>query len=139
MIVLDTNVVSELIRPSPAAAVQRWVDVNPGDEIHVTAITLAEVRYGIQRLPDGRRNGLLRVAAEEILATFEDRILVFDDVAATWYASTVVTREAAGRPIEPFDALIAAICGAHRAALATRNTKDFEGLGLDLVDPWDTP
>lgn len=136
MIVLDTNVVSELMRPSPAAAVREWVQARDAHEIHVTSVTLAETRYGIQRLPEGRRKELLRTAAGDVFAIFHDRILSFDDAAATQYASIVTARDAIGRPIGGFDAQIAAICRVHGAALATRDARGFTGTGVDLIDPW---
>lgn len=136
MIIVDTNVIAELMRPSPSRVVQGWMATRSGEGRCTTAVTLAEIRYGIERLPHGRRKALLEAAADELFATFAERVLAFDDVAAAHYASIAYTREAIGRPIGPFDAQIAAICRAHGAALATRNLKDFDGLGVDLIDPW---
>lgn len=136
MIVVDTNVISEVMRPSPSRVVQDWMTTRSRERRCATAVTLAEIRYGIERLPAGRRRALLEAAAEEIFVTFEARILAFDAAAAVHYASIASAREATGRPVEPFDAQIAAICRAHGAALATRNVKDFAGLGVDLIDPW---
>lgn len=137
MIVLDTNVVSELVRRHPAVEVVGWVDRQPSDEIHLTAVTVAELLYGVARLPDGQRKQTL---AAEITAMIDDdfgrRVLAFDRDAATHYAEIVSERERAGRPISAADAQIAATCRRHGALLATRNVRDFGGSGLTLVDPW---
>lgn len=138
IIVLDTNVVSELMRPAPAATVLRWVGDLAPPKVHTTAVTLAEVRFGIVRLPLGRRRATLMNAADDVFGAFRDRILPFDCQAAERYAEIVVEREQRGMPISGFDAQIAAICRTHSAVLATRNLPDFELLGLDLVDPWAT-
>lgn len=138
MIVLDANVVSELMRATPAANVVAWVDDQPADQVCTTSVSLAEVRYGIARLPAGRRRNLVKATADDVFRAFADQVLAFDATAATHYADIVVEREHRGSPISGFDAQIAAICRAHRARLATRNTDDFDRLGLDLVDPWTT-
>lgn len=135
MIVVDTNVVSELMRPSPSPVVVAWVRRNEG-ALYTSSITLAEIRYGIERLPDGHRKVLLRSTAEEVFAVFEERVLHFDAEAAVEYATIVSDRDRAGRPIDGFDAQIASICRAHQAALATRNFKDFQDTGIAVIDPW---
>jgi toxin FitB len=135
MIVLDTNVVSELMKAAPSETVVSWI-VGNSAELVTTAITLAEVRYGIRRLPDGRRRQLLVEAADEVFAAFADQVLPFDAAAATQYANLVDERDRAGSPIAGFDAQIAAICRANSAALATRNVKDFLAVGVDVIDPW---
>lgn len=135
-VVLDTNVLSELMRPAPDARVVTWVSRQPPTAVCTTAVTLAEVRFGIARLPAGRRRTLLRHATDDVFAAFADRVLPFDAVAAGHYADVVVERAHAGAPISGFDAQIAAICRSHRSSLATRNVDDFDRLGLDLVDPW---
>lgn len=135
MIVLDTNVVSELMRPAPSAAVTDWVRARES-ELFTTSITLAEIGYGIARLHDGRRKELLRSAAEEIFAAFEEHVLPFDAKAAVQYATIVSDRDHAGVRIDGFDAQIASICRAHQASLATRNIKDFQSTGIDVIDPW---
>lgn len=137
MIVLDTNVTSELLRPEPAQSVVAWV-LASGPALATTSITLAEIRYGIERLPDGRRKGQLVAATEEIFETFADQVLPFDRRAAVEYATVVSSRERAASPIDGFDAQIAAICRVHGATLATRNIKDFQGIGLELLDPWES-
>ncbi len=136
MIVVDTNVTSELMRPLPSPAVTAWVRARSATELYTTSITLAEVRYGIERLPDGRRRDLLRATAKDVFSAFADHVLVFDATAAVEYAEIVSSRDRAGAPIDGFDAQIAAICRAHGATLATRNVKDFHDTGIDVTDPW---
>jgi predicted nucleic acid-binding protein len=138
MIVLDTNVVSELMRPAPARSVLTWVQEHPGNDLYTTAVTVAEIRYGIARLPEGRRREALHQAAGEIFAAFPGQVLSFDLAAASTYADVVAQRDRLGIPIDGFDAQIAAICRIHTAALATRNTKDFIDTGITVVDPWQT-
>jgi toxin FitB len=137
MIVVDTNVVSELMRPRPSQTLRRWIIDNAGRELVTTAITVAEIGYGIERLPDGQRKDLLRDTAEGVFTAFEAQVLSFGAAAARHYATIVATRDRACRPIDGFDAQIAAICREHRSSLATRNCDDFGGLGIDLIDPWD--
>ena len=136
MIVLDTNVVSELMKPSPSAAVTEWVRAQTGSELCTTSITLAEILYGIARLPNGRRKEFLHSTASEVFAAFEDQVLPFDSSAAPHYAEVVRGRDQIGLSIDGFDAQIASICRAHDAALATRNLKDFRHTDLNLIDPW---
>ncbi len=136
MVVLDTNVVSELMRPSPAPEVVAWVASHGAEELHTTAITLAEIEYGIERLPEGRRKRLLRNTAQEVFTSFEAQVLPFDAAAASGYAAIVSGRDRIGQPIDGFNAQIAAICREHRAALATRNGADFAHTGIAVIDPW---
>lgn len=136
MIIVDTNVVSELMKPSPAPVVRDWVRARRGIELFTTSITLAEIRYGIERLPAGRRKDLLKATADEVFAAFEGQVLPFDAVAAAHYPVIVTGRDRAGIPIDGFDAQIASICHAYDAALATRNLKDFQDTGIDVIDPW---
>lgn len=137
MMVWDTNVVSELMRPEPHELVVAWTDRQPVGEVFITAITLAELWYGIGRLPMGRRrNELAEVFDEMLTEDFERRVLGFDRVAAAHYADLVVERERMGRPISMADAQIAAICRSHGAAIATRNVDDFADVGVDIVNPW---
>jgi predicted nucleic acid-binding protein len=136
MIVLDTNVVSELMRAEPEPAVLSWLRQNSGDSLYTTTVTVAEIRYGIARLPDGRRRESLHQAANEIFAAFPRQVLPFDLAAANAYADVVTVRENLGTPIDGFDAQIAAICRSQTATLATRNTKDFSDTGIELVNPW---
>lgn len=136
MIVVDTNVVSELMRPSPDLQVRDWVSAQAPGELCTTAITVAEVRYGLERLADGRCKQSLLAAATELFAAFSDYIQPFDADAAIWYATIVAHRDGLGMPIDGFDAQIAAICRTRSAALATRNAKDFQQTGIDVIDPW---
>ena len=136
MIILDTNVVSELMRPEPAPQVATWVRGRDRRELRMTSITLGEIRYGIARLPDGRRKQILLDTADDIFRAFSDQILPVDAAAAEHYAIIASTRERAGKPIPGFDALIAAVCRSRGAALATRNVPDFEGTGIEVMDPW---
>lgn len=138
MIVLDTNVVSELMRTEPDAAVLGWVDSQPTDRLFITAITVAELFYGVTRLADGRRKrepaGIIEVVVEE---DFAERVVAFDDVAARHYADIATGRERAGRPISMADAQVAAICRSHAAIVATRNVGDFANTGVAVLDPWE--
>jgi toxin FitB len=108
-------------------------------ELRTTAITLAEIRYGIARLPDGRRKQVLLAAADETFTAFADQVVPVDAAAAEHYAIIASSRERAGKPIAGFDALIAAICRSRGAALATRNVSDFDGTGIEVIDPWLQP
>ena len=137
MIVLDTNVISELMRPTPSPAVMDWVDQQPTADLHLTSVTVAELLYGIARLPLGSRRSKLADHVETMITTdFRRRVLPFDLTAAPHYADIAATRTATGRPISAPDAQIAATCRSHNAALATRNTKDFDKTGITIIDPW---
>ena len=140
MLVLDTNVVSELMRDPVDRGVLAWIDRQPQSDLFVTAVTEAEVRAGVVRLPPGRRRRELGEAAERAFGgVFPGRILPLDSAAAREYALVVSERNAAGRPIGAFDGLIAAIARAHGAAVATRDVGGFEGLGIEIVNPWEGP
>lgn len=134
MIIIDTNVVSEMMRPEPDMTVLAWADA--AGKLHTTAITVAEVDYGIARLPEGRRRDRLTMLAAAVFADFGEVILPFDTHAAHQYAEIVAGRERGGRPIAIADAQIAAICASRQATLATRNTRDFDETGISLVNPW---
>ena len=137
MIILDTNVISELTRPVPDPGVITWLDSLPAEETAITAITAAELRYGVRRMSDGRRKTGLSEAVNTLITTdFRDRVEPFDVLAADQYADVVTAREHAGQPISTSDAQIAAICRVLNATLATRNTSDFTGIGVNLIDPW---
>ena len=137
MIVLDTNVLSEIMRAQPERKVIKWLDRQESDSLVLTAITVAEILYGVSRLPDGQRKTDLREIALMVFNDdFADRIFAFDVSAAIYYAELVATRERAGRPISMADAQIAAICQCTGASLATRNIRHFERAGIELVDPW---
>jgi predicted nucleic acid-binding protein len=137
VIVLDTNVVSEGAKPLPSEIVLSWLDAQIPSAVFTTTITLAEVLYGVEALPAGKRRTRLLAAAEKMFAQdFAGRILPFDEDAARLYATIVASRNAVGRPISQLDAMIAAIARTHRATVATRNTADFEHCGIQLVNPW---
>lgn len=138
MIVVDTNVVSELMRPRPSERVREWLRRQAARELYTSAVTVAEVLYGIERLPAVRRQEELRSAATDVFAAFADHVLAFDSAAAREYALVVNHRERLGMPIEGFDAQIAAICRVRGAALATRNVSDFRETGIEIINPWDS-
>jgi predicted nucleic acid-binding protein len=137
MIILDTNVLSELLRPEPARQVERWLSAQDGAKVYFTTVGEAELRHGVAILPAGKRRNALTIAIEGLLEEdFRDRVLPFDRAAARAYATIAAARRAAGHPISQFDCQIAAIARAHEATVATRNTSDYEGCGVELVDPW---
>lgn len=137
MIILDTNVISELIRPEPSTAVAGYFKRLNREDWYITAITAAELRSGCALLPDGKKRDGLTQRVEAMLAgAFFNRILAFDAEASRTYADVAVQWRAAGRSISYFDALIAAITRSKGATLATRNTKDFVFCQILLVDPW---
>ena len=137
MFLLDTHVVSELLRPSPDPVVETWVGDRRATELYFSAIGEAELLYGVAILPAGRRQTALASAIEAILREdFGDRILPFDSDAARAYADIAATRRSAGRPVAPADCQIAAIARSRGMAVATRNLPDFEGIEVDIVDPW---
>jgi len=125
------------MRPAPAPAVETWVSAQPAAGIFISAITEAELRYGLALLPDGQRRRRLLVQAQAMLAEdFAGRILPFDSAAAEAYAPIAAARRLAGRPISQADAQIAAIAASRGAALATRNVTDFTDCGITILDPW---
>ena len=137
MIILDTNVVSELLRPAPSSAVEAWLAAQDGATVFFTAIAEAELRLGVAILPTGRRRTTIAEAIDAMLEEdFRDRILPFDTAAAQAYVAIAATRRAAGRPISQFDCQIAAIAHIRQAVLATRNTADYEDCGIEVIDPW---
>lgn len=137
MIVLDTNVLSELMRPAPEARVVDWVASQPAASLYTTTITQAEVLYGLSLLPEGHRKLALETAVAGMFEEdFAGRILPFDGAAAQTYAVVAVARRRAGRPIAQFDAQIAAICRSRDAAIATRNGPDFTECGIAVLNPW---
>jgi predicted nucleic acid-binding protein len=139
MTILDTNVVSEVMAPSPSEMVVRWISSQRLlDELFITAVTVAEILYGVEVLSGGKRRDRLHQQAEAMFAEdFLGRVLPFDEQAARAFASIAAARRRQGKPISKFDAQIAAIARANGATLATRNTGDFEGCGVRLVNPWE--
>ena len=137
MIVLDTNVVSELMKVSPSGPVMGWWRSRPGGELFISALTQAEILYGIELLPGGKRRNLLEQAAQEMFTEyFGGRILPFDSDAAREFARIALARRNAGRPISQTDAQIAAIARSRGASVATRNIEDFVDCGIAVVNPW---
>ena len=138
MIVLDTNVVSESVKTPPSSRVLVWLAEQERSNTFITAITQAELLYGIEVLPEGKRRDALSLAMERLFAEqFHGRILPFDEASARMYSRIASFRRITGRPISEHDAMIAAISRSHRATVATRNTKDFEHCGVPLINPWD--
>ena len=137
MIILDTNVISELMRPMPSGWVVSWVEKQPAAELFTTAITEAEIFYGIELLTEGKRRAGLLAAAEAMFdEDFAGRVIGFDSNASRAFAAIAARRRALGKPISHPDAQIAAIAQFHGAALATRDAAGFEDCGIQLVDPW---
>jgi predicted nucleic acid-binding protein len=137
MILFDTNVISELMRLRPEPAVLRWLKAVPREECWTSSVVIAELLSGIESMPSGGKQGALRLAIEGMIA--EDllgQIFNFDLDSARRYGQILSARQRIGRPISQLDAQIAAIAKTHNATLATRNTRDFEHCGIELVDPW---
>lgn len=137
MIILDTNVLSELMKPQPDPSVQAWVDGQHELTLFVTTITLAEIRFGIAALPRGRRRTALDKAFEEgIRPLLADRVLAFDEAASKAYAAIRAAARSSGHAIGDVDAMIAAIARSRRLAIATRDVAPFEVAGLTVIDPF---
>lgn len=137
MIVLDTNVLSELMRPAPEVTVTNWVATHSAASLFTTTITQAEILHGVLLLPRGRRRDAIEAAADAMFEEdFAGRTLPFSRQAAHAYAEIAVARRQSGRPISQFDAQIAAIASSTGAGVATRNVADFEGCGIKVSDPW---
>jgi predicted nucleic acid-binding protein len=138
MILLDTNVISELMRAEPADTVLDWFGQHDAADLFISAVTEAELRAGVACLPAGQRRDRLQLALDAMIdQDFQGRILPFDTTAARPYAEIAAQRRAAGRPIAEADCQIAAIAKAAGAPVATRNVKDFDGSGVDVINPWD--
>lgn len=138
MIVLDTNVVSEPMRPAGNPAVQTWLDEQVAETLYLTATSLSELLLGVEMLPDGRRKEGLGAALAELVATlFESRVLPFDRHAATVYAPLVARTRAKGHALSVADGQIAAIAAAHGFTVATRDTAPFEAAGVPVINPWE--
>ena len=137
MIILDTNVVSELMKIDPAAEVFTWVASWSGEDLFTTAVTQAEVLFGLATMPAGRkRESLNNSAAAMFDRYFRGRILPFDEHAARTYADITAKRQRAGRPMKQFDAQIASIAAHRNMAVATRDTSHFEDCGIQVINPW---
>jgi predicted nucleic acid-binding protein len=137
MIVLDTNVVSEVMKPKPSALVLSWMAVHPREQLFITTISQAEILYGVRLLPAGRRRAALQADIDSMLnVEFAGRILPFDEQAAPAFSRIAAERRTSGRPISDFDAQIAAIAFSRGAFIATRNIHDFEDCGIVVLNPW---
>ena len=138
MFVLDTNVVSELMRPAPDPVIASWVAERATSSLFLTAVTEAELRFGLAVMPPGKRRDDLAAGLDRMLETgFANRILPFDSGAARAYAGIAAARRRRGRPIAQADCQIAAIARARGMAVATRNIRDFDDMGIEIFDPWD--
>ncbi|MBY0574530.1 MAG: type II toxin-antitoxin system VapC family toxin [Undibacterium sp.] len=137
MILIDTNVISEPLRANGDANVLAWIDAQNIETLYLSTISLAELRFGIAALPDGKRRDTLRLSLEQrVLPLFEGRILSFDDPASQSYATLRSRARVAGQAIAPADGYIAAIAATHGFAVATRDTSPFEAAGLTVINPW---
>ena len=137
MIILDTNVLSALMRQAPELPVVHWLDGQQADSVWITSVTLFEARFGLAVLPKGRRRQALEAAFARLLSEdLEDRVLAFDSAAATEAASLAAERQKAGRTVDFRDTQIAGIALSRRATIATRNTRHFHDLRVPVVDPW---
>lgn len=137
MILLDTNVISELMRAEPDQIVLNWFGQHDAADLYISAVTEAELRTGVAILPEGQRRDRLQLALDGMIdQDFQAHVLPFDSPAAKAYADIAAQRRAAARPIAEADCQIAAIARAHRAPVATRNIKDFDGCGIRLINPW---
>jgi toxin FitB len=136
VIVLDTNVLSELMRASGSARVVAWLDAQVASSVFTTSITEAEVFFGVALLPRGKRQQALERAAQALFTELDGRVLAFDSGSARAFAHLCAARQRLGRPIATADAQIAAITLSRGGRLATRNVADFDGLGLEVVNPW---
>jgi predicted nucleic acid-binding protein len=138
MILLDTNVISEAMKPEPAPAVRIWLDAQAAETLYLSSVTIAELMFGIGALPKGRRKDKLTAALDGVLELFADRILPFDTRAARRYAELAVSARAAGKGFPTPDGYIAAIAAAHDFAVASRDTSAFTAAGIAVIDPWAT-
>jgi predicted nucleic acid-binding protein len=136
-LILDTNVLSTLMRAEPDPALMGWIAAQPGDQLCTTTLTQAEVMAGLAIMPEGqRRTKLIETATAMFAEDFAGRLLPFDSAAATAYASIFAARRRAGRPTATIDLMIAAIAQCRTASVVTRNGRDFEGFGVTVIDPW---
>ncbi len=138
MIILDTNIISEMMKPSPKKSVLDWLNDQESASLYLTTISVGEIGYGIRALPAGRRRQLLSESFEALLvAAFENRILGFDETAARQYGETMSNHKEMGRPLSCLDGQIIAIARTNACAIATRNVRDFECCGLTIINPFD--
>ncbi|WP_395697421.1 type II toxin-antitoxin system VapC family toxin [Methylocella sp.] len=138
MILLDTNVVSETMKPAPSQMVQRWLDEQAAETLYLSSVTIAEAMFGIRTMPDGRRKQGLAEALDVWIGLFEGRILPFDLDAARHYADLGASARASGKGFPTPDGYIAAIAASKGFAVATRDPSAFHAAGLEVIDPWAT-
>lgn len=139
MILLDTNVISEPLRPAPDPRVVAWLDAQAVETLYLSAVTVAEMRFGVATLPAGRRRTMLGDRVEQsVLPPFVGRVLAFDVSCTQAYADVRTTARTHGVALAPADAFIAAIAATHRLAMATRDTTPFKAAGLTVINPWET-
>ncbi|GGE55792.1 VapC ribonuclease Y4jK [Agaricicola taiwanensis] len=136
MIVLDTNVVSEAMKPEPAPSVRDWLDEQAAETLYISSVTVAELLFGIGALPNGRRKQKLAATLDGMLPLFEGRILAFDTDAARHYADLAVAARKAGKGFPTPDGYIAATAAAHGFTVATRDASAFDAAGIPIIDPW---
>lgn len=135
--ILDTNIISEMMRPKPNASVLTWLNEQDAAQLFVATITIGEIFYGLEALPAGRRRQRLAASFEHLIRdAFDSRLLAFDETAARCYGSIMAARRKMGRPLGALDGQIAATALANRMTVVTRNTKDFADCGLDIVNPF---
>jgi toxin FitB len=140
MIILDTNVISEATQVRRDPKVRQWLAAHPPESLFITAVTQAEILYGLELLPSGMRRAKLQAAVDAAFAEeFAGRILPFDEEAARAYGRIAAQRRASGRPISPFDGQIAAIASSRNASVATRDVGGFDGCGVTVLNPWAGP
>ncbi len=137
MIVLDTNVVSEAMKPAPDAAVRAWMNDQAAETLYLTTVTLAELLFGIAALPAGKRKEMLALTLDGLMGLFRDRVLPFDTDAARRYAELAVTAKASGRGFPTPDGYIAAIAASRGFLVASRDTAPYESAGASVINPWD--
>lgn len=136
MIVLDTNVVSEPMRPAPDPHVLTWLNSQPAESLYLTSVSLAELLVGIGVIPVGRRRESLARSLDHLLDLFADRVLPFDQAAAGRYADMAVRARAVGQPLPPSDGYVAATAASHGFLVATRNARHFAHTGVEIINPW---
>jgi hypothetical protein len=137
MILLDTNVISEVMKVAPSANVLKWLNDQSSSAVHVSAVTVGEIEYGLRILPDGRRRLQLKEKFEQFIAlAFAHRVLGYDEAAARLYGEIMGLRKESGRPMSVPDGQIAAIARSRGLSVATRNTRNFEECGVDLLNPF---
>lgn len=139
MILLDTNIISEMMKPLPQTEVVKWLNQQESNQLFISTVTIAEITYGINVLPEGRRRHQIDEAFYKIITTaFKHRVLSFDNAAAQIYGKIMAKRKLSGKPMGIADGQIAAIANSQELALATRNIRDFVDCGLKLINPFET-